>query len=70
MKALMIALALTATVAPMRNDMYSGAKVYDVWASPGLHLMMSDNATPDDFDDDWVVDWETNRDIVVLVLDK
>lgn len=72
MKALMIALALTATVAPMetRNDMYSGANVYDVWAAPGLHLMMSDNATPDDFDDDWVIDWETNRDIVVLVLDK
>lgn len=72
MKAMIIAMALMATVAPVekRYDMYSGAGVYDVWAEPELHLMMSDNGTPDDFDDDWIIDWETNRDIVVLVLDK
>lgn len=46
------------------------ADVYSVWAEPGLHLMMCDNGTPDDYDDDWVVDWEYNRDVMVLVLDK
>lgn len=50
--------------------MYSGAGVYDVWAPNGLHLAMSDNGTPDDYDDDWVIDWEDNRDVMVLVLDK
>lgn len=50
--------------------MYSGAGVYDVWSPSGLHLAMCDNGTPDDFDDDWVIDWETNREIVVMVLDK
>lgn len=70
MKAMMIALiALTATVSP-RVDMYHGGQVYSVWAEPGLHLMVSDNGTPDDYDDDWVIDWEDNRDVMVLVLDK
>lgn len=72
MKAMILALttiALTATVSP-RVDMYHGGNVYSVWAEPGLHLMMSDNGTPDDYDDDWVVDWETNRDIIITVLDK
>lgn len=65
----LIALAVTAPV-EKRYDGYSDAGVYDVWAQPGLHLAMSDNGTPDDYDDDWVIDWEDNRDIVVLVLDK
>ena len=71
MKGLMIAMIATTMIAPveMRCDMYSGGQVYDVWAQPGLHLAMSDNGTPDDFDDDWVIDWETNRDIIVLILD-
>lgn len=44
--------------------------VYDVWAGPGLHLMMSDNGTPNNFDDDWVIDWETNREVTVFVFDR
>lgn len=43
--------------------------VYDVWAEPNLHIMMSDNGTPGDYDDDWVVDWEDNREIEVCVID-
>lgn len=70
MKAMMIALiALTATASP-RADMYHGGEVYSVWSEPGLHLMMSDNGTPDDYSDDWVVDWEDNRNVMVTVLDK
>lgn len=69
MKAMIIALvALTTTVSP-RVDMYHGSQVYNVWADSGLHLMMCDNGTPNDYDDDWVVDWEDNRDVMVLVLD-
>ena len=44
-------------------------QVYDVWCDPNLHLMMSDNGTPTDYSDDWVIDWEDNREILVHVLD-
>ena len=43
--------------------------IYSVWAEPGLHLMMCDNGTPEDFSDDWVVDWEDNRMVSVYVFD-
>lgn len=43
---------------------------YDVWTGPGLHLMMSDNGTPDNFDDDFVIDWEDNRSVKITVLDN
>lgn len=43
--------------------------VYSVWAEPNLHIMMCDNGTPDDPEDDWVVDWEDNRDVTVIVND-
>lgn len=72
MKALIIALMALTTISPVekRYDQYSDAGCYDVWAQPGLHLMMSDNGTPDNYDDDWVIDYETNREIMVAVLDK
>lgn len=44
--------------------------IYDVWAGPGLHIMMSDNGTPEDLDDDFVVDWETNRTVFTFVMDR
>lgn len=34
---------------------------YDAYRLQGLrvvHLIISDNGTPDDTDDDWIVDWE------------
>lgn len=43
--------------------------VYSVWSEPGLHLMMCDNGTPDNYDDDWVVDWEDNREVTVAIHD-
>ena len=65
---------LTAFIASLAAFIKGSAQpedhVYDVWANPGLHLMMSDNGTPDDFDDDFVIDWETNREVAVFVLDK
>ena len=66
----LIALTVTAPAGPERYyDQYSDAGMYNVWAEPGLHLMMSDNGTPDDYDDDWVVDWEDNRVVEVAVMD-
>lgn len=44
--------------------------IYDVWNADGLHLMMCDNSTPDDYSDDWVVDWEDNRSVKVTILDN
>lgn len=72
MKAMMIALIALTVTAPVekRYDQYSDNGCYDVWASPGLHLMMSDNGTPDDYSDDWVIDYEDNRIVEVAVLDK
>lgn len=46
-----------------------GGTVYSVWAEPNLHLMMCDNGTPDNYDDDWVVDWEDNREVTVTIHD-
>lgn len=72
MKAMMLALiALTVTASPVEKqyDQYSDHGHYEVWGTPGLHLMMDDNGTPDDYSDDWVVDYEDNRDVMVTVLD-
>lgn len=46
------------------------ASVYNVWTGPGLHLVMSDNGTPGNYDDDFVVDWEDNRQVKVTILDN
>lgn len=43
---------------------------YSVWSDDGhTHLIMSDNGTPGNCDDDWVVDWEDNREFTVTILD-
>ena len=65
MKAMILILLASTT---LRTQPY--ADVYSVWAEPGLHLIMSDNGTPDDYDDDWVIDYETNRVVTVKVWDK
>lgn len=39
----------------------AGAILYDAYtAQEGrvVHMIMSDNATPDNLSDDWLVDWE------------
>lgn len=43
--------------------------VYSAWTDTGIHLIMSDNGTPDIFDDDVVIDWEDNRNFTVKVYD-
>lgn len=63
MKALILALIASMTIVPVPKD-----TVYSVW-SEDIHLIMSDNGTPDDYDDDWVVDWEDNRVVIVTILD-
>lgn len=71
MRALILALLATTITGPQKYyDCYSEAGAYNVWAEPGFHLIMSDNATPDDYSDDWVIDYEDNRDVMVVVLDK
>lgn len=69
MKAILFGITLKYLLAVLFTGM-TGGDVYSVWSDNGLHLMMCDNGTPDDFDDDWVVDWETNRDVDVTILDK
>lgn len=44
--------------------------VYSVWNENGIHLIMSDNSTPTDFSDDWIVDYEDNRIVKVTMLDN
>ena len=64
MKVLIIGLIIGTLMASTRDDCYS------VWSEGDkVHLIMCDNGTPDDFDDDWVVDWETNRGFHVEVWD-
>lgn len=41
--------------------------VYEAWTDTGIHLMMSDNGTPDNLEDDFVVDWEDNREFKITV---
>jgi hypothetical protein len=33
---------------------------YSAYTETGIHLIISDNGTPGDFDDDFICDWETN----------
>lgn len=43
---------------------------YDVWTESGIHLMMTDHGTPDDPFDDFVIDYENNRQVKVTILDN
>lgn len=67
MKALVLGLIAVTALRPQPADKHDG--VYSVWAEPGIHLIMSDNSTPDDYSDDWVIDYEDNREVIVTVLD-
>lgn len=42
---------------------------YSAWTDTGIHLIMCDNGTPDDVEDDYVVDWEDNRVFSIKVYD-
>lgn len=43
---------------------------YSAWTDTGIHLIMSDNGTPTDYSDDWIVDYEDNRNVKVTILDN
>lgn len=59
----MLILALTQKPAqPVGN-------VYSAWTDDGMHLMISDNGTPDDLEDDFICDWEDNREFTVTIYD-
>ena len=40
---------------------------YSAWTEDGIHLILSDNGTPDDIDDDFICDWETNREFTISI---
>lgn len=42
---------------------------YDAWTSGGYHLMICDNGTPNDPEDDYIYDWEDNRIFEISVKD-
>lgn len=44
--------------------------VYTAWTDHGYHLMICDNGTPEDLEDDFICDWEDNRDFTIIVNDK
>lgn len=62
-----LAIGLIASLLVPTGQAYTD-NTYSVW-SEDIHLIMSDNGTPTDYDDDWVVDWEDNREVIVTVLD-
>lgn len=65
MKTLIFLLAATIFCSPTPKD-----HTYSVWSGESkLHLIISDNGTPGDYDDDWIVDWENNRDYEITILD-
>lgn len=39
---------------------------YSAYTENGIHLIISDNGTPADFDDDFICDWETNVSFSIL----
>lgn len=43
--------------------------VYSAWTDDGLHLMISDAGTPEDLEDDFICDWETNREFTITIHD-
>lgn len=39
------------------------------WDGSGTRIFLSDNGTPGNYDDDFVADWENNREAEVFVFD-
>lgn len=65
----MLRIIVVAIIAAMSSANAPAGDVYSAWADTGIHLMISDNGTPEDFDDDFICDWETNRIFTVTVHD-
>ena len=48
---------------------HSIGNCYDTYNENGLHLFINDNNTPTNYEDDWVYDWEDNRETIIFNLD-
>lgn len=53
----MIKIAILALIA-MVSLPHQG-ECYSAYTTDGVHLIISDNGTPDNLDDDFICDWET-----------
>lgn len=57
----MIMLLILSLIAP--------SNTYNAWTDTGVHLIIDDNGTPNNFDDDFIIDWETNRQFKISIQD-
>ena len=75
MKAMIIgAIAYIASLAILAVSAFGYAtqpkgECYSAWTEDGIHLILSDNGTPDDLEDDFICDWESNREFTVNVIE-
>lgn len=71
MKAMMIgavgfiASLVILTVSALGYATQPKGECYSAWSESGIHLILSDNGTPDDVEDDFICDWETNREFTI-----
>lgn len=63
------AIALHLMLAFFMASQKPAGNVYSAWTEDGLHLMISDAGTPGNYEDDFICDWETNRDFIITIHD-
>ena len=63
MNTIIILLTFLIPLAPVKDNSY------DVWREDGVHLFINDNGTPTNYEDDWVYDWEDNREVDITIID-
>ena len=71
MKAMVIgAIAYIASLAILAVSAFGYADqrgdCYSAYTEDGIHLILSDNGTPDYLDDDFICDWEDNVDFEIV----
>lgn len=49
------------TISAFGYAVKGSADCYSAYTETGVHLIMSDNGTPNDIEDDYICDYETNR---------
>lgn len=42
---------------------------YSAWTEDGIHLILSDNGTPENLEDDFICDWESDRNYGINVIE-
>lgn len=68
-KVIIFTATITATVMMIAAGKDYSGDTYSVYAQDGTRLCICDNRTPDDPEDDFVIDYETNRDITITIDD-